>query len=190
MRNTNSFALLGLLSLKPMTGYTMKNWVDKSLSHFWKTSYGQIYPTMNKFIRDGLVTVETVENEKGQASKLYTITEKGSLELLQWLQLDNEDINVRDETLLKLFFSSVLPVNEIIARFERSNEVNKSFLESYQADYSSMAERVPDPTLNQMLQYLCVRKGVLLNDARMKWQEECIEQLQWFQKKELKKQSD
>ncbi len=55
----------------------MKCFVDEALAHFWKTSYGQIYPTMTKFVNDKLVTMEKVEKEKGPSSKVYKITQKG-----------------------------------------------------------------------------------------------------------------
>ena len=76
MISTNGYALLCLLSIEPMNGYLMKQWVDKMLSHYWKTSYGQIYPTMKAFIRDQLVTVEDMQNENGQHSKYYHITDQ------------------------------------------------------------------------------------------------------------------
>lgn len=180
MRSSNAYALLGLLSIEPMTGYVMKKRVEEALSHFWKTSYGQIYPTVNKFVEEELVTVEVVKNEKGPTSKLYTITEKGILELMEWLVIDVHDFNAKDETQLKFYFSGLLPIDEVIKKAERSLAYNQSILDSYN-DTSTRMEETKKPTRNQLNEYLAVRKGIFLNEARVKWAKECIDTLKWYQ---------
>ncbi|MGH9601902.1 MAG: PadR family transcriptional regulator, partial [Terriglobales bacterium] len=46
--NTTRFALLGLLSLGPQSGYDLKKRMEQSIAHFWSESYGQIYPTLRR----------------------------------------------------------------------------------------------------------------------------------------------
>jgi hypothetical protein len=41
---TSRYALLGMLSLGPGSGYDLKKRIEGSLAHFWSESYGQIYP--------------------------------------------------------------------------------------------------------------------------------------------------
>jgi DNA-binding PadR family transcriptional regulator len=163
-----------------MTGYIMKKRVTESLAHFWKTSYGQIYPTMNKFVEDDLVTVEIVANEKGPTSKLYTITEKGILELMEWLIIDVDDFNAKDETQLKFYFSGLLPIDDVIKKAERSLAYNQRILDNYN-NTSTKMEETKRPTRNQLNTYLAVRKGIFLNEARVKWAQECINTLKWYQ---------
>lgn len=179
MKSSNAYALLGLLSLEPMTGYIMKKRVEKDLSHFWKTSFGQIYPTLNKFIEEGLVTVKLIESEKGPDSKLYTITDKGEEELIEWLVIDVHDFNSKDETQLKFYFSGLLPIDEVIKKAERSLEYNQKILDDYSNTSTEMVE-TKHPTRNELNQYLAVRKGIFLNEARVKWAKECISTLSWY----------
>lgn len=176
---TNAYALLGLLSIQPMTGYEMKKWVDHSLSHFWKTSYGQIYPTMTKFVKEGLVTVEPVTSDTGPERKLYTLTDKGMATLKAWLAQDTEDFNAKDETLLKFFFSDMLSIDEVIDKLEKSIDYNQGVAARYNGDVDEM-KAVKRPTRHQLNIYLCTKKGVYLNEARVKWAKECIEALKWF----------
>ena len=183
MRSTNAYALLCLLSKEPMNGYTMKQWVDKVLSHFWKTSYGQIYPTMDSFLAEGLVTVENRESDKGPASKYYHITEKGLSELMEWLKEDTLDFNYRDESLMKFYFSSLLPLDEVIKKAERAAEFQMEVLDRYKNDKERM-EEVTDPTRAQLMVYLSNQKGIYLNEARLKWAQDCIKTLKWFKEKE------
>ena len=183
MRSTNAYALLCLLSKKPMNGYIMKQWVDKVLRHFWKTSYGQIYPTMDKFLSEGLVTVENMESSNSPASKYYHITEKGLNELKEWLAEDTLDFNYRDESLMKFYFSALLPLDAVIAKAERAAEFQQEILDSYNNDKEKMLE-VTDPTREQLMVYISNQKGIYLNEARLKWAQHCIETLKWFEEKE------
>jgi hypothetical protein len=42
--STTPYAILGLLSIEPMSGYDIRANLEESLAHFWSESYGQIYP--------------------------------------------------------------------------------------------------------------------------------------------------
>ncbi len=179
MISTNGYALLCLLSIEPMNGYLMKQWVDKLLSHYWKTSYGQIYPTMKAFIRDQLVTVEDMQNENGQRSKYYHITDKGLDALKAWLSEDASDFNQRDESLLKYKFSFLLPIDEVISKAERSLQQLEQVHERYCNDATRMQQRT-NPNRDQLMTYLATKKGVYLHEARIQWTKECIETLKNF----------
>ena len=48
------YAILGLLSLAPMSGYEIRKVAASSIGHFWSESYGQIYPTLRKLVAAGL----------------------------------------------------------------------------------------------------------------------------------------
>lgn len=189
MINTNAYALLCLLSIKPMSGYTMKQRVDSTLRHFWKTSYGQIYPTLNKFLKEGLVTVERKENDKGPSSKFYKITEKGMDTLMEWLMEDTYDFNYRDESLLKFYFSSLLPIETVIEKAHKALDYQEKILDGYN-NHSNEISKVKDPTRQQLMTYLSVKKGIYLNEARAKWTKDCITTLNWFKEKEKKKEEE
>lgn len=182
--NTNGYALLGLLMEEPMSGYMMKRIIDLNFSHFWKTSYGQIYPTMSKFIEKGLVTVSTVESDKGPASKFYAITDDGKEIFRKWLYIDAEDFNTRDESLLKFYFSNLMAIDEVIERFKRARVYNQSIKAEYEKNRKVMLE-VTKPTRKQLITYLSVQKGVHLNEARLMWIDEVLDTLKWFKEEGL-----
>ena len=46
--NKSKYAIMGMLSMGPMSGYDIKKRFEKSLSYFWNESYGQIYPILRK----------------------------------------------------------------------------------------------------------------------------------------------
>jgi PadR family transcriptional regulator, regulatory protein AphA len=108
MKKTNQtrYAILGILTTGCRTGYQIKQLIDNSLNHFWKISYGQIYPTLKQLVEEGLATVEDAVQEGKPDKKEYFLTEKGVEELRSWLVSPLENIPVaKNEVLLKLFFS-------------------------------------------------------------------------------------
>lgn len=97
--------MLGILTTDCKTGYAIKQFIDRSLRHFWKISYGQIYPTLRFIEKEGLATVQTTTQEKKPNRNEYYLTSKGKRKLTDWLEKPIEEIPVeRNEVLLKLFF--------------------------------------------------------------------------------------
>ena len=104
--NFTKFILLGLITTECKSGYDIKQMIDQSLSHFWKISYGQIYPNLKKLVEEGLATVTETVQEGKPDKKEYHITKAGQQLLKDWLQQPlTEFPTERNEMLLKLFFS-------------------------------------------------------------------------------------
>ncbi|GIP18680.1 hypothetical protein J40TS1_43220 [Paenibacillus montaniterrae] len=105
--NHTTYAILGILTTDCRSGYSIKQLIDQSLTHFWKISYGQIYPTLKLLVEDGLATITTSVQQGKPDRNEYELTEKGKQTLRQWLEQPIEQIPVeRNEVLLKLFFGS------------------------------------------------------------------------------------
>jgi DNA-binding PadR family transcriptional regulator len=108
-----SYVILGLLSERPGSGYDLKQTADLSTRHFWAISFGQIYPELKRLTEAGLVEVEKSPTGS-RLRNVYRITEAGREALEIWVaDTATEPFEVRDEMLLKLFFS------DVIAREER-----------------------------------------------------------------------
>ncbi|MDL4839428.1 PadR family transcriptional regulator [Aquibacillus rhizosphaerae] len=108
MKNYNhtTYAILGILTTECKSGYAIKKFIDNSLNHFWKISYGQIYPTLKSLVQEGLADVYTSSSEGKQDKNEYHLTEKGIDTLKEWLGQPVEQLPIeRNEILLKLFFS-------------------------------------------------------------------------------------
>ena len=100
-------AMLGLLSIGPMTGYDIRNLIPTSIGHFWQESYGQIYPTLAKLEKKKLVSVDEQRAWRKPLRKVYKLTKEGRGELRAWLERPVAAMEVpRSEVLLKLFFGN------------------------------------------------------------------------------------
>lgn len=101
--SSTPFALLGLLSLGPGSGYDLKRRAESSVGHFWSESYGQIYPTLKQLQSKGMVT-RAVKAKTGKPDRLvYTITRAGTKVLKDWLSVTPPLEPFRSALLLKLF---------------------------------------------------------------------------------------
>ncbi len=98
------FALLGMLTLQPMSGYDIRKNVDASIAHFWSESYGQIYPILKGLAKEGLVIPRTSRSAPRNRQE-YAITAQGRAALRRWLAEPPGRVVVRNELLLKLFFA-------------------------------------------------------------------------------------
>ena len=99
---------LGLLALRPRSGYEIKQTIDKTTRFFWNASYGQIYPELRRLAAAGLVEGEAAPRG-GRARTVYRLTDEGRRRLEGWLGDPEFRVDIRDEGLLKMFFADLLP---------------------------------------------------------------------------------
>jgi PadR family transcriptional regulator AphA len=115
--------ILGMLKLGVGTGYDIKKVIDFSTRFFWTASYGQIYPELKRLRKAGLVRAE--EDPRGKVKRtVYSLTPKGEQALHDWLT-DSQDVlfEIRDESLLRLFFGDLLSRDEVIANLRTQEQI-------------------------------------------------------------------
>ena len=69
--------LLGLLESGPRHGYDLKRAFDEKFGHDRPLHYGQVYSTMSRLLKNGLVEVDGIEPGGGPERKRYAITDAG-----------------------------------------------------------------------------------------------------------------
>ncbi|WP_033340197.1 PadR family transcriptional regulator [Catenuloplanes japonicus] len=82
---TIATAFLALLESRPRHGYDLKHAYDQHFGHDRPLHYGQVYTTLAKLLRTGLVTVDGVEAGGGPERKRYAVTEAGVTDVQRWL---------------------------------------------------------------------------------------------------------
>jgi DNA-binding PadR family transcriptional regulator len=94
------YALLSLLDHQPHHGYQLKTAVEGWLGQSWPLNIGQVYTTLTRLERDGLVALGEVD---AQGRQTYQITPAGRAALADWFATPvPRDGLVRDELLVKL----------------------------------------------------------------------------------------
>lgn len=161
--------ILGMLSLGKSTGYEIKQFVDKSTRHFWAASYGQIYPELKRLEEQGLVCARS-EPTGARSRTVYELTDAGQAALRGWLGSDVEPIyEVRDEAMLKLFFSDALPERRI-ENIRAMRERQQRKLEQLRAIEPMAAAGPPGP-------YMTLTLGIGFTQWYIEWCEAAEKQL-------------
>lgn len=127
--------ILGLLATKgagSLSGYDIKQWIDKSVRFFFAASYGQIYPELKKLSEAGLVEGEGSATG-GRARTIYSITDAGHEELRGWLLEANSRIEMRDQGILRIFFSDELPLKQRLEMIHQLRDERAASLAILQA---------------------------------------------------------
>jgi DNA-binding PadR family transcriptional regulator len=98
-------AVLGALSVLPMTGYALREAIRDVLGHFWSESFGQIYPALGELERRG--HVQRVDSGRTGAST-FAITPSGAARLQELLGEPIQQVPPRNGLMLRLFFGRQL----------------------------------------------------------------------------------
>jgi DNA-binding PadR family transcriptional regulator len=78
-------AFLGLLETQPRHGYDLKRVYDERFGQGRPLAYGQVYSTLSRLLKSGLVEVEGLEPGDGPDRKRYAITAAGVTDVQLWL---------------------------------------------------------------------------------------------------------
>lgn len=76
---------LGLLETGPSHGYDLKRAYDERFGQDRPLAYGQVYATLSRLLKGGLITVDGVEPGSGPERKRYAVTEAGVADVDAWL---------------------------------------------------------------------------------------------------------
>jgi DNA-binding PadR family transcriptional regulator len=95
-------SLLALLDAGPMHGYRLKTEFESATGEVWLLNVGQVYTTLARLERDGLVSVDA--DADGQ--KVYELTQAGRDELRRWFETPvAREVSPRQELAIKLLFA-------------------------------------------------------------------------------------
>jgi DNA-binding PadR family transcriptional regulator len=162
--------ILGLLAMQPRSGYDIKAVVDRSTRFFWAASYGQIYPELRRLEADGLIEGEDAPSG-GRRRHVYSITPAGREALLEWLLGQTVTIELRDESLLRLFFADSLPSEQALMLLEGRKRGHEQFLETLRAIDARPGQDTPFVDL-------VLRWGIAFNEWGAQWCQQQLDRLQ------------
>ena len=101
-------ALLALLSEGPKYGLQLRQEFEAKTGEVWPLNVGQVYTTLQRLERDGLVESDDAETDGPQ--KGFRITPAGHGELMEWLRTPGgDDAPPRDELVIKVLVALTVP---------------------------------------------------------------------------------
>lgn len=109
---TTSYALLGLLALRPWTTYELTKQVQRSLGWFWPRTERKLYDEPKKLVAAGLATA--TEQRTGKRPRtVYAITPAGRKALRAWLGEPAVPPTVEFEAMVKVFFADSGTIDQL-----------------------------------------------------------------------------
>ncbi len=176
VKNKTKYAILGVLSITSGSGYDIKRFCDKTISHFWNENFGHIYPVLNRLQREGLIGLKSIKAETRR--KVYQITGKGRKEFCEWLIQPVEYQPTRSEMLLKLSFGNQIPVEKVIKMLEEVKTKHSQKLKEYkmiEASYINNEKALKQRQYPYLLAPL--RYGIMASETAIRWCDETIESI-------------
>src|ERR1700747_2516078 len=108
MLNPSDYVVLGMTGLGARSGYEIKQTVELSIRFFWTISPAQVYPSLAKLEREGLLTGRD-EPQGNRPRRVYERTRAGSRALREWMRRSEPiPFELRDLAMVKLFFADAL----------------------------------------------------------------------------------
>jgi DNA-binding PadR family transcriptional regulator len=166
------YAILALLAGGAAHGYELKQSFEARFGAVWPpVNIGQIYTTLQRMERDGLVRGRYVDQSSRPAKHVFEITEAGLKALAEWLGEANAGPRIRDEFFMKLVLARLAGLAEPLDLIDRQRQ---AFLQELR-DLNQLAGR--NGATQGTVRSLLIEGAALHVEADLKWLDLCEEQI-------------
>ena len=156
-------AILGLLSIRSLSGYDLSRAFAGTVAHFWHADRSQIYRTLDRLSASGAITTEVVPQDGKPDRKVHSLTDAGHQELTDWLSSPVEADQPKEPFLARLFFAASIGRDGVERLLdERDRQVNESL-----TGLASITIEAND--MRALLQKATLRNGLLHAEAEREW---------------------
>lgn len=158
--------LMALLAERPMGVAELRKQFDARTGGTWPLNIGQVYTTIQRLARDGLVELVPADYSAGEAEP-YRLTPDGYDEAEAWWRTPvSRSAPSRDELAIKLALAVTCPGVDVQA------VVHTQRVESMRAlrDYTRLKARIPqDPDRRDLAWSLVLDNLVFASEAEVRW---------------------
>ena len=157
-------SLLAILDQGPCYGYQLKSEFDRRTGSTWPLNVGQVYNTLERLERDGLVTrADATEGEQQH----FQITPVGHAEVANWLGSPVvRSAATRDELAIKLAVAVTLPGVDVTTVIQVQRAATLRTLQ----DLTRTKNATDDPETAEQLSWLLVVDSLIFQaEAEVRW---------------------
>ncbi|MBX3031363.1 MAG: PadR family transcriptional regulator [Chloroflexi bacterium] len=161
------YGLLTLLADAPTHGYELKTGLERATGGSWSINVGQVYSTLARLERDGLVAATTEATDGATERRDYRITDIGRAELERWFEQPYvPDTAPRDELTAKVLLAVAAPDVDVRDLLQRQRTATIAVLQAYTRRKASA-----DPDDLSML--LMLDALIFRAEAEVRWLDAC-----------------
>jgi DNA-binding PadR family transcriptional regulator len=168
--------LLGMIGLRPSTGYDLKRRFGTTPLGVYQPSSGALYPALDRLERRGLLASDALRPAGGgRQRRLYRLTDDGTQAQLDWLRAPVVPETVAQDLGLHLLrfvmMAQVLPPDAVVGFLTSLRTALAGFVASLQQQAAAI-EAAGNPYAA-----LAVEHGIAVYRASLAWAEQAITRL-------------
>src|SRR3954453_4884304 len=161
------YGLLALLERGPSHGYQLRAEFDAATGATWPLNVGQVYTTLDRLERDGLVAQDGDPDPDGRIA--YRITDAGRRELASWFASPVPRQGApRDELAIKLALAVTTPGVDVLTVVQTQRTATMTGLQ----ELTRLKTRATDPG-NDLAWSLVLDSLVFRAEAEIRWLDHC-----------------
>ncbi|ORT60845.1 PadR family transcriptional regulator [Streptomyces sp. CB03238] len=167
--------LLALLARGPAHGYELKQDLEQLLGAAYPpTNVGQIYVTLGRLEKSGLIEGEEIAQESRPNKKIYRLTDAGREALRAWFEETADEPRVRDEFFMKL---ALAPRTGLADQIALINKQRREYLNTMR----NLSKLAATEDRDNRMSHLLIEGAMLHLQADLDWLERCQEELEDLQ---------
>ncbi|MBT2396679.1 PadR family transcriptional regulator [Streptomyces sp. ISL-100] len=164
--------LLALLARGPAHGYELKQDLEQLLgAEYPQPNVGQIYVTLGRLEKSGLIEGEEVAQSSRPNKKVYRLTDAGREALQVWFEETSDEPRVRDDFFMKL---ALAPRTGLADQIALINKQRRQYLNTMR----NLSKLAAADNRENPIAHLLVEGAILHLQADLDWLERCQEELE------------
>ena len=163
--------LLALLAKEPAHGYELKTLLEQTFGQAYPSpNIGQIYVTLQRVERDGLVRSQDVVQATRPNKRVYELTPAGRDAVAAWVEEPSEGPRIRDDFFMKLALSPLTGAADRMALINRQRR-------HYLGLIRGLSRLAGAAGRGNRISALLIEGAMLHLQADLDWLERCQEEL-------------
>ena len=146
---TTSYAILGLLAIRPWSTYELAGQMRRNLHYLWPRAESNLYAEAKRLADGGYARARKEPFGEERERTVYSITVRGRRSLERWLGEPGGESRFESETLVKILFSPFGSKDELLARLhdlraelQARRQALRAIFEEYLRGEDAFPERV------------------------------------------------
>jgi DNA-binding PadR family transcriptional regulator len=177
--NALAFVILGLLMIRNLSQYDIRNVLQQKISPFFSASLGSIQAALKKLESSGHVEFhEVIEN--GRRKKIYTLNDLGRQHFMDWMLSSIVPSRLEQDVTTRLFFLGFMTPSDRLTIINAVITQLKSSVQEFEsASIEALQKPVPE-YLNQVVTYQLktLDLGLYYHQSMLEWFEKFAKELE------------
>jgi DNA-binding PadR family transcriptional regulator len=174
-----AFVILGLLMLRNLSQYDIKNVLQQKVSPFFSASLGSIQAALKKLESNGHVEFhEVIEN--GRRKKIYTLNSLGRQHFIDWMLSSLVPSRLEQDVTTRLFFLGLMTPTERLAIIRSVVTQLESTVQEFEGASLHANQKAVPEHLNQIVTYQLktLDLGLYYHRSMLEWFEKLAKEVE------------